>query len=199
MPWLVSLAMWENCMRYVTEEPITVGELEARARTGTNLDGMRRWGYVTIDGTARKIHKGRPGPGAVLRVTATGLRARQVWLPLPGLIEQRWRDRFGEEPDPAASRGQVARLTPGGLDAQHRYREVAGAVEQRWRARFTGAAVDALRAALEPLAIAPAGGPPPLFAALEPYPDNWRASVRRPTTLPHYPMVLHRGGYPDGS
>src|SRR6266851_8034290 len=40
--WLVSLAMWENCMRYVTEEPITVGELEALARTGTNLDGMRR-------------------------------------------------------------------------------------------------------------------------------------------------------------
>src|SRR5215470_5765242 len=44
-PWLVSLAMWENCMRYVTGEPITVGDLEARARTGTNLDGMRRWGY----------------------------------------------------------------------------------------------------------------------------------------------------------
>ena len=33
----------------------------------------------------------------------------------------------------------------------------------------------------------------------EPYPDNWRASVRRPATLPHFPMVLHRGGYPDGS
>src|SRR6185312_5804235 len=43
-PWLVSLAMWETCMRYVTAEPITVGDLEARARTGTNLDGMRRWG-----------------------------------------------------------------------------------------------------------------------------------------------------------
>ena len=50
-------------MRYVTGEPITVGDLEARARTGTNLDGMRRWGYITIDGTARKVHHGRPGPG----------------------------------------------------------------------------------------------------------------------------------------
>ena len=39
----------------------------------------------------------------------------------------------------------------------------------------------------------------PLFAWLEPYPDGWRASVRRPATLPHYPMVLHRGGFPDGS
>ena len=26
-----------------------------------------------------------------------------------------------------------------------------------------------------------------------------RARVRAPSTLPHYPMVLHRGGYPDGS
>ena len=34
---------------------------------------------------------------------------------------------------------------------------------------------------------------------LEPYPDGWRAKVRRPEALPHYPMVLHRGGYPDGS
>jgi len=41
--------------------------------------------------------------------------------------------------------------------------------------------------------------PPPLSGGLEPYPDNWRASVRRPATLPHFPIVLHRGGYPDGS
>jgi hypothetical protein len=39
-PWLVSLAMWENCMRYVSEEGVTARELERRARTGTNLDGM---------------------------------------------------------------------------------------------------------------------------------------------------------------
>jgi hypothetical protein len=39
----------------------------------------------------------------------------------------------------------------------------------------------------------------PLFRGLEPYPDGWRASVRKPNTLPHYPMVLHRGGFPDGS
>ena len=43
------------------------------------------------------------------------------------------------------------------------------------------------------------GQPPPLFQALEPYPENWRASARPPRTLPYYPMVLHRGGYPDGS
>jgi hypothetical protein len=38
-----------------------------------------------------------------------------------------------------------------------------------------------------------------LLAGLEPYPDNWRAKIRKPTELPHFPMVLHRGGYPDGS
>jgi hypothetical protein len=30
--------------------------------------------------------------------------------------------------------------------------------------------------------------------------ESWRAGVRqRSDTLPHYPMVLHRGGCPDGS
>jgi len=316
--WLVSMAMWENCMRHVTGEPITVRDLEARARTGTNLDGMRRWGYITIDGTARKVHNGRPGAGTVLRATAAGLRAREIWRPLPGLIEQRWQERFGadqlgrlrgpltgmvgrldpglpdclpilgaallsqgpdprlpprsdgtapeamplpallsrvllsfaveyereaglslavaanvlrvlgtdgtrlrdlpaltgtskesvrwalgiltrgdlaaEEPDPAASRGKVARLTPRGLDAQRLYHELTSEIERRWHDRFTPAETVALRASLEPLAARQ-----PLSGGLEPYPDNWRALVRRPDVLPHFPVVLHRGGYPDGS
>jgi hypothetical protein len=56
--------------------------------------------------------------------------------------------------------------------------------------------VTALRRVLEPLV---AGDPPPLYAGLTPHPDNWRARLPRPATLPHYPMTLHRGGYPDGS
>jgi hypothetical protein len=105
-------------------------------------------------------------------------------------------DLAAEEPDPAASRGKVARLTPRGLDAQHLYHELAGTIERRWHDRFTPGVTGALRASLEPLA---AGQPPVLSGGLEPYPDNWRASVRRPATLPHFPVVLHRGGYPDGS
>ena len=321
--WLTSLAMFENCLRFVTDQPITVGELETLARTGTNLDGMRRWGYITIDGTAKKTHRGRPGPGAVLRATARGLRAREIWLPLPAAIEQRWTERFGagpvgqlrqallavagqldpglpdtlpivgqtlfsrgpdpalpprpepsdlatlplsallsrvllsfaldyeasaevslavganllrvlredgtrprdlpavtgiskaavawalgvllrarlaaEEPDPAASRGKVARLTPGGLGARNLYLERLGAVEDRWRDRFGRGTIGALRQPLEALALGADGQPPPLFQGLAPYPDNWRAAVRPPRTLPYYPMVLHRGGYPDGS
>ena len=321
--WLVSLVMWENCMRFVTDEPITVAELETLARTGTNLDGMRRWGYVTIDGTSKKVHKARPGPDTALRATARGLRARQVWLPLPGLIEERWRERFGagqlgllrdsliqlvdqldpglpdclpilvqdllsrgpdpalpprpdhvdvaglplsallsrallsfaleyeresqlslavsanllrvldgegtrlrdlppltgiskeavswavgvltrsrlavEAPDPAANRGKIARLTSAGIAAQSVYHELVGTVEQRWQERYTSGTVSALRQALDALATAPHGQSPPLFGALESYPDNWRARVQPPDILPHYPMVLHRGGFPDGS
>jgi len=319
----VSLVMFENCMRFVTDEPITVGQLETLARTGTNLDGMRRWGYITIDGTSRRTYKTRPGPDAVLRATARGLRAREAWLPLPGVIEQRWRERFGagqmdrlrrslaeiagqldpglpdclpvlgqtlinrgpdpglqprpqpaepaslalsalmsrvllafaleyeaeseislaiganmlrvlgpegtrlhdlpplagmsreavnwamgvllrarlavEEPDPSASRGKVARLTLRGLRAQRLHLDLLAAVEDRWQERFGADTIRALRDSLEALALGADGQPPPLFQGLEPYPDNWRASVRPPLTLPYYPMVLHRGGYPDGS
>jgi hypothetical protein len=110
-PWLVSLVMWSNCMRFVDDDGVTIRELERMARTKTNLDGMRRWGYITIDGGSRSRR-----PESVLRATAAGLEARKTWQP-----------------------------------------------------------------------------------GLEPYPDGWRASVRRPETLPHFPMVMHRGGFPDGS
>jgi len=321
--WLVSMVMYENCLKFVGEEPMTVAELERLARTCTNLDGMRRWGYITIDGTARKIHKSRPGPGAVLRATPKGLQAREVWAPIADLTEQRWRERFGaeqvarlknalrevvaqldpglpdclpilganlasrgpdpalpprpspidlstlplsallsrvllsfaldyeretalslaasanllrvlnpegtrprdlpgltgvskeavswvtgvlvrahlaaEEPDPAASRGKLARLTPRGAAAQRAYQDLLGTTEDRWRQRFGADDAAALWQPLEALAAAKEGRPPPLFGGLEPYPDGWRARVRPPVVLPYYPMVLHRGGYPDGS
>ena len=37
-----------------------------------------------------------------------------------------------------------------------------------------------------------------LSEGLTPYADGWRASSKPAETLPHYPMVLHRGGYPTG-
>jgi hypothetical protein len=104
-----------------------------------------------------------------------------------------------EAPHPGPGRGKIARLTSAGIAAQGVYRELVGTVEQRWRERYADGTVSALRQVLEALATAPDDQPPPLFGALEPYPDNWRAQVRPPHILPHYPMVLHRGGYPDGS
>jgi len=101
-----------------------------------------------------------------------------------------------EEPDPAGGRWKVTRLTAAGARAQRAYHDLVAATEERWRDRFGADRVSALRAVLERLA---AGDPPPLSGGLEPYPDGWRAKVSRPVVLPHYPMVLHRGGYPDGS
>jgi len=314
-PWLTSLVMWANCLRHVPDAGITVAGLRRLARTGTNLDGMRRWGYVTF--TPDQGPGKRPRPDAVIALTAGGRQARQLRDGLDAEIERRWRERFGtdeadglrsalsdvvaqldpalpdclpilgyglysrldpaatpagagvaglplwallsrallafatefeeesgrslaisanllrvlteagvrrrdvpalagvsresvamavgpatgnglvaDEPDPAGSRWRVLRLTAAGARAQRAYHELAGGIEDRWRDRFGASRAAALRGALERLAV---GDPPPLFAGLIPYPDGWRARVRPPSVLPHYPMTLHRGGYPDGS
>jgi DNA-binding MarR family transcriptional regulator len=99
-----------------------------------------------------------------------------------------------EESDPEAKRGKLVRLTAKGQAARDEYLRLLGEIEQRWEARFGAQAVENLRESLAALA-----GHPLLWAGLEPYPDGWRAKVPKPETLPHFPMVLHRGGYPDGS
>ncbi len=71
--------------------------------------------------------------------------------------------------------------------------------EASWRTTYGTATVDELRAALGELVGGGTLATSPLASGLEPQPDNWRARGRRPDTLPHHPMVLHRGGYPDGS
>ena len=331
--WLVSMAMWLNCMRYVGAEPITLGELARLARCRTNLDGMRRWGYVTVEpGKGSPEYKARH-EGLVLRATKRGLGAREVWQPLTGVIEERWRARFdvadldrlrgglqhvtarlgpwlpdclpilgyglysrgggpgddryqdarlaserdgepgvdsaalalpwllarvllalaiqyerqsrlslaiaanllrvlddrgvrvGDLPeqtgvskqaiamatgftgradvtttgtDPGGGRWKVVRLTAKGRLARDRYTDRLESIEELWRQQFGVDVLADIRSSLERLA--GAGGPgSPLFAGLEPAPGNWRADVRPPQTLPHFPMVLHRGGYPDGS
>ena len=102
------------------------------------------------------------------------------------------------EPDPNGSRAKLARLTNNGKEAQAAYHRLLGIIEQRWRERFGEDNLRALRQPLERL-VQPGAPVSPLFHGLEPHPGGWRAAVRKPMTLPHYPMVLHRGGYPDGS
>jgi methyltransferase (TIGR00027 family) len=325
-PWLTSLLMYANCLRHLPDAGITIAALLDRARTGTNLDGMRRWRYVTF--TPDPGHGKRPGPDALIRPTAWGIEARDTWRTVTAEVESRWRDRLGtatfdalraalvavaerldplspdclpilgyglftrrdrrgkdaarplaatlqadapaigdlplwallsrplrafaeqyeaepgpslaisanllrvlteagvrtkdipalagvskesvamamgvmrksgaatEGPDPAGGRFKVSRLTARGVVLRDEYSALAADVERDWRTRFGGATITALRQALEPLA---AGDPPRLLAGLAPYPDGWRARVAAQATLPHYPMTLHRGGYPDGS
>jgi len=332
--WLTSMAMWLNCMRYVGTEPITLGEVARLARADTNLDGMRRWGYITVEpGKDSREYRARRDT-LVFRATKHGLQAREIWQPMTSVIEQRWADRFGAEnigqlkaalahlaghfgpwlpdclpilgfglysrgagpgadryrevqaayeahgepgtedtaalplpwllarvllafaiayereskislaiaanvlrildergvrvrdlpdrsgvskesismatgfttgaditvigSDPDGGRWRVARLTSKGARVRDAYGDRVESLEGRWRQRYGTDVIAGLRTSLERLA--GTGGPDsPLFAGLEPAPENWRADVRAPQTLPHFPMVLHRGGYPDGS
>jgi DNA-binding MarR family transcriptional regulator len=103
------------------------------------------------------------------------------------------------KPESLGSKVKVLMLTPKGQILRKLYREWMPAIEGRWQMRFGENAIRALRDALEELG---AGAPKEesrLFEGLKPYPDGWRAALRMPETLPHFPMVLHRGGYPDGS
>jgi DNA-binding MarR family transcriptional regulator len=103
------------------------------------------------------------------------------------------------EPDPTASRGKVVRLTAKGRTAQDKCRLLLSETEKQWQVRFGEDNISSLRELLEHLVGEATAQESPLFEGLQPYPDGWRASARKPETLPHYPMVLHRGGFPDGS
>jgi DNA-binding MarR family transcriptional regulator len=126
----------------------------------------------------------------------TGVSKEAISMAL-GILKKR-RDAV-VEPDPTASRTKLVRLTAKGREAQEAYRKLLGIIEERWQARFGADTIRTLRELLERLVGEPTAQLSPLFRGLEPHAQGWRASVRKPNTLPHYPMVLHRGGYPDGS
>jgi DNA-binding MarR family transcriptional regulator len=123
--------------------------------------------------------------------------AKEIMNMMVGRLEKR--GYVVVEPDPAAARGKRVRLTPQGRRVQLAYPGRVAMVEAEWRGRYGEGPVSSLRQALERL-VDPAGEErSPLRRGLEPPPTGWRASVREPDCLPHYPLVTHRGGYPDGS
>jgi DNA-binding MarR family transcriptional regulator len=89
-------------------------------------------------------------------------------------------------------------LTAKGHQARDLYGQLVWDIEKRWEAGFCEAVL-CLRQSLERLVEEYPESQSPLFRGLEPYPDGWRASIPKRQVLPHYPMVLHRGGFPDGS
>jgi DNA-binding MarR family transcriptional regulator len=104
---------------------------------------------------------------------------------------------------PASKR--TIRLTPAGEELLADGRRLHERIEEEWASRFGASVVRRLREALDRFLGAPA-----LAGGLTPYPDGWRASKRylQQTQavladprgrLPHHPMVLHRGGWPDAS
>jgi DNA-binding MarR family transcriptional regulator len=332
--WLVSLAMYANCMQFIPEEGIRAIDLVRRARTRTNFRGMAGWGYITVRRDPSDRRPKPPRSDWIVRATEEGRNAQKIWRPLFAAIEKRWKERFGKDaierlreallallnqidldlPDclpilqyglfsrspgnfkrrpqtkrdedlsglplstllsrvllafaveferdsdlslaicanvlrvldekgvrsrdlPSLagvskesiamamgilqkmelalvetdrdSRTKIVYITPKGKKAQATYRKRLAATEERWQTDFGADAVTNLRHSLEHLVLGSliddrsinesSREPSPLFRGLEPYPDNWRAKIPKLTTLPHFPMVLHRGGYPDGS
>jgi hypothetical protein len=96
-------------------------------------------------------------------------------------------------------RGRIVLLTSAGTLVQTEYPQRLRVLEERWKARTGTEATAALWAALDALAGDGTRAQSPLFQGLEPHPEGWRAKAKAPLTLPHFPMVLHRGGFPDGS
>jgi DNA-binding MarR family transcriptional regulator len=328
-PWLVSMAMYLNCMQFVDEKGITARELVRRARTKTNFRGMYRWGYISVRPDPEDQRPKPPKADWIVSTKPGGREAQKIWRPLLATIEQRWQQRFGADAieelkkslatveghieldlpdclpilgyglmtkhkgyrersgksgdsskdraegstelslavllarvllafalefeneselslamssnvvrvlasdtalvrdlprltgvskegaamslsfltsqgyavvvrDPAGARAKVARLTAKGFDAYDRYEKRLRMIEKSWRARYGDSVIRALRQSLQQIVGDGTTGSP-LFEGLEPAPNGWRSNLRRPETLPHYPMVLHRGGFPDGS
>jgi DNA-binding MarR family transcriptional regulator len=80
-PWLVSMAMWSNFMRYLPKEGTAPGGVED---LNGNLGGLQRWGYVTVDSETR-----------VIRPTRAGRMAQAIWSRLDEVVDSRWTKRFG--------------------------------------------------------------------------------------------------------
>jgi hypothetical protein len=109
--------------------------------------------------------------------------------------------------------GFLARNGFAAVEARHVTLTAKGRRAQREDADLLGRLDDGgteLRAALRDILGRPGGEDGPLSKGLVPYPEGWRArrpylaqteaTIRDPAgSLPHQPMVLHRGGYPDGS
>lgn len=96
------------------------------------------------------------------------------------------------------SKARVLKLTPKGRLARTHYQEKLQTIEELWRVRFGSSRIDSLRESLEQLA-GDSGPDSLLMAGIKPYPDGWRAQIPAKECLPDFPMVLHRGGFPDGS
>lgn len=103
-----------------------------------------------------------------------------------------------EEPS-FSGRGKDLRLTEKGITERNRYVELHELIEKRWENRFTEVVVSNLQSSLNAIFAHDEGTESPLTQGLTPGPNTWRAMLPRPHVLPYHPMVLHRGGWPDGS
>lgn len=96
-PWLVSMAMYLNCMQFLDENGMSARELVRTARARTNFHGMVRWGYITVKPDLSGARAKPPKADWIVCPTEAGQTAQEIWRPLIGVIEDRWKQRFGSE------------------------------------------------------------------------------------------------------
>lgn len=176
--------MWVNFLRYVGESGITAAELSRRSGIRrVDTGGMERWGYVRVialDGTPVRDLAARAGVAKDITEVSLGYLEKQ-----------------GHAQVSSATGRKVAATTDAGRAAQRFAAERLDALDARFEA------------AREPLENILANTPA-LRDVLEPHPHSWRAigpyaaQTRRMladprAALAHFPIVTHRGGYPDGS
>ena len=103
----------------------------------------------------------------------------------------------------------MLRLTTKGQQARAAHAEFLDQINDRWRRRFSEQ-LGLIEGTVDEWFVRRPGQPAKVSLGLRPYPDGWRASKPYAAQterflndpggqLPRYPMVLHRGGYPDGS
>src|SRR5689334_2744662 len=83
-PWLISYALYANCLRFVPDDGIVMADLAAKAGHPPPVHGayhgMRRWGYVVYEpDVAGSSPKARDADAIVRLHPVNGQRARDTW------------------------------------------------------------------------------------------------------------------------
>jgi len=191
--------------RRETAQPLHLGALLARALLTYTLDFERESALSlplcanvvrVLDETGVLVDQIPPRSGISKEATSMAL----TFLVRSGFVAV----------DGATSATKLARLTSEGRAARDACGSLHAELESGWDARFGAEAVRRVRSSLELLLGRCEGTRTLLSLGLEPYADGWRARAPYLTqtqaviddpvsALPHYPMALHRGGWPDGS
>ena len=67
------------------------------ANRQNQLAGLERWGYIFVTPDPAQPGKKSQKRNWRVRPTAIGRTAQETWRPLAGVIEDRWRERFGKD------------------------------------------------------------------------------------------------------
>jgi hypothetical protein len=115
-----------------------------------------------------------------------------------------WLQKHGLAGSLTRNKRKAVALTAKGRIARQACDHLAWDIESRWTDRLgrePGAEdrIEPLRSALERLLTASDENGSLILQGARPSSDGWRNQLPTPRTLPHFPMILHRGGFPDGS